>query len=234
MYADRAEPIGRHRLTRRISADQIRSASFTRTALGRRGFTEDEVIGFLHRIAEEIGGLETELANAHAENARIKTALRDWQTQAGGGASVGTGLVLPAEAVNLLSRAQRQIEAQVAETERYCRLREVEAHERYNEVVNRARQHAKEDAERVALAYRASVGNRYSPEGERAERTGVWLDALLRSLDALAAHVDATRRSFAVEVEKLVESSPTAWTSAQGPMYGRPVVTYGHRDPSHP
>jgi hypothetical protein len=99
----------------------------------------------------------------------------------------------------------------VAETERYCRLREQEARERYEEIVTDARQHAKEDAERVVRAYRASAGSQYSPDGERAERAGVWLNALLRSLDALAAHVDATRRSFAVEVEKLSQPSSGSW-----------------------
>jgi len=111
----------------------------------------------------------------------------------------------PVEAVNLLSRAQRQIEAQVADTERYCRMRAQEAQQRYDEIVHEARRQAKEEAERVARAYRASAGSRYSPEGERAERTGVWINALLRSLDALAAHVDATRHAFAVEVERLAD-----------------------------
>lgn len=234
MHPEHGEAVGRHRVSRRISADQLRSATFTRTPLGRRGFNEDEVTGLLHRLAEELGGLETELASARAENARIKAALRDWQSQAGDGSArggvAGGGAVLPVEAINLLSRAQRQIEAQVAETERYCRLREQEAHQRYNEIVNGARQHAKEDAERVARAYRASAGERYSPEGERAERTGVWLNALLRSLDALAAHVDATRRSFAVEVEKLTEPSSAAWAYGDGPGIGRPAVGYSPRD----
>lgn len=235
MQPEHGEAIGRHRMSRRITADQLRSATFTRTSLGRRGFNEEEVTGFLHRLAEEIGGLENELTNARAENARIKAALRDWQSQAGdGGPRAGVGpntAVLPIEAINLLSRAQRQIEAQVAETERYCRLREQEAHQRYNEIVSGARQHAKEDAERVARAYRASAGERYSPEGERAERTGVWLNALLQSLDALAAHVDATRRTFAVEVEKLTEPSSAAWAYGDSPAKARPAV--GHSPHEH-
>jgi DivIVA domain-containing protein len=146
MHPDYAEVTGRHRLPRRLSADQIRSAAFNRTPLGRRGFSEEEVTRFLYRLAEEVGALESELANAEAENARIKAALRDWQshsTDGHGGRDGGTGTLLPVEAINLLSRAQRQIEAQVAETERHCRVREQEAHQRYNEIVHEARQHAK-------------------------------------------------------------------------------------------
>jgi hypothetical protein len=194
--------------------------------MGRRGLNEEEVTRFLYRLAEEVGALEAELTSSWAENARIKSALRDWQTNAGDGHGPrggGTGTVVPVEAINLLSRAQRQIEAQVAETERYCRRREQEAHQRYDEIVNEARHHAKEDAERVARAYRAQAGDRYSAEGERAERTGVWLNALLRSLDALAAHVDATRRSFAVEVEKLTEPTSPGWRSVDALAAVEPV-----------
>ncbi|HEX6872876.1 MAG TPA: DivIVA domain-containing protein [Micromonosporaceae bacterium] len=199
---------------RRLSAEQVRSATFNRTTLGRRGISEEEVSGFLYRLAEDLGGLELELANTRAENLRLKAALREWQSQTGDrrpGGRWSSGS-LPVEAVNLLSRAQRQIEAQVAETERYCRLREQEAQQRYEEIVHEARQHAQEEAERVARAYRVNAGAGYTPEGERAERTGVWLNALLRSLDALAAHVDATRHAFAVEVEKLAEPTEHHWS----------------------
>jgi DivIVA domain-containing protein len=219
---------GRHVWSSRTSAEQIRSARFGRTTLGRRGFNEDEVTGFLHRLAEEVSGLEADLAAVRAENARIKGALRDWQSQAGEARTALGGASPSVDAINLLSRAQRQIEAQVAETERYCRLREQEARQRYEEIVNTARHHAKEDADRVVRAYRASAGSQYSPDGERAERTAVWLNALLRSLDALAAHVDATRRSFAVEVEKLADSSSRDWSQADLPL--QPGAIYG----SHP
>ena len=216
---------GRHVWSRRTSAEQVRSARFGRTNLGRRGFNEDEVTGFLHRLAEEISGLEADLATVRAENARIKGALRDWQSQACEARTTLGATSTPIEAINLLSRAQRQIEAQVAETDRYCRLREQEARQRYEEIVNTARHHAREDAERVVRAYRASAGSHYSPEGERAERTAVWLNALLRSLDALAAHVDATRRSFAVEVEKLGDSSSGSWGTAD--LGHQPGAIYG-------
>src|SRR5215471_20105868 len=93
--------------SRRMSVEHIRTARFGRTPLGRRGFSEDEVTGFLHRLAEEVSGLEGELANVRAENARIKGALRDWQTRAGGGSGTQTATSTPTEAINLLSRAQR-------------------------------------------------------------------------------------------------------------------------------
>ncbi len=203
---------------RRLSPEHVRRATFGRTALGRRGLNEDDVYNFLHRLALEWDGLENELATAHNENVRLKAALRDWQSQHGEqpGGGRRAAAALPVEAVNLLSRAQRQIEAQVAETERYCRIREQDAMRRYEEIVQQAQLDAKDEAERVVRTYRATAGSRYSPEGERAERTTVWLNALLRSLDALAAHVDATRKTFAMEVEDL--HAPAApMTSDGGP-----------------
>jgi DivIVA domain-containing protein len=205
---------------RRISPEQIRSATFSRTTFGRRGISEDEVLRFLHRVAGDVNGLEDELAMARAENARLKDALRQWQSQQRDPHAQPTTEVSP-EAITILSRAQRQIDAQVAEAEHYCRLREREARQRYDEIVLRAKQHAKEEAERVARAYRVSAGGGYSSDGERAERSAVWVNALLRSLDALAAHVDATRRAFAVEVEKLTVPTDAAWGT------GDPALTHG-------
>jgi cell division septum initiation protein DivIVA len=221
------EDTGRHHWSRRISVAQIRSAKFGRTSIGRRGFNEDEVVHFLHRLAEEVSGLEADLASVRAENSRIKAALRDWQRQVGDSRMPTSGS--SADAINLISRAQRQIEAQVAETARYCRMRELEARQRYEEIVNTARQHAREDADRVAQAYRASSGGHYSPEGERAERTGAWLNALLRSLDALAAHVDVTRRTFAVEVEKLTEVPSVTWDQFNAPTSSGTVYPSAYR-----
>ena len=155
-----------------------------------------------------------------AENGRLKDALRQWQSQQRDPHARPTTDV-STEAIAILSRAQRQIDAQVAEAEHYCRLREREARQRYDEIVLRAKQHAKEEAERVARAYRVTAGGGYSSDGERAERSAVWVNALLRSLDALAAHVDATRRAFAVEVEKLTVPADAAWGT------GDPALAHG-------
>jgi hypothetical protein len=57
----------------------------------------------------------------------------------------------------------------------------------------------------------------------------VWLTALLRSLDALAAHVDATRRSFAVEVQKLTESSSGTWFYADAHDRAGAIYDSQHR-----
>lgn len=49
----------------------------------RRGVDGDEVRAFVCRVAEEVHLLHRELAALREENARLKGALRDWQTRHG-------------------------------------------------------------------------------------------------------------------------------------------------------
>ncbi|GAB3964483.1 hypothetical protein GCM10027615_07250 [Plantactinospora veratri] len=56
---------------------QVRSRRFRITW---RGLDPDEVVTFLDRVADEIGGLQAELARSRQETARIKDALRRWQS----------------------------------------------------------------------------------------------------------------------------------------------------------
>ena len=179
-------------------------AVFGRRALGRKGLHEDDVYDFLHRVALELDGLETELATTQAENGRLKAALRDWQSQHGdpqvGGRRVAA---LPVDAVNLLSRAQRQIEVQVAETERYCRLREQEA---INATTRSCSRHASTPRKSPSTSCGPTgppPAPATAPRANEPTRTAAWLSALLRSLDALAGHVDATRKALASDVESI-------------------------------
>ncbi|MFV2097429.1 DivIVA domain-containing protein [Micromonospora sp. LOL_014] len=47
----------------------------------RRGCDPVEVRAFLHLVADELTALRAELGSTREENARIKQALRDWQSQ---------------------------------------------------------------------------------------------------------------------------------------------------------
>ena len=65
------------RLPRRRSG----AVRFSRAPLGRRGISEDEVSQFCVRVAEEVSRLEAENATLRTENDRLKTALRQWQSE---------------------------------------------------------------------------------------------------------------------------------------------------------
>ncbi|MFC6018494.1 DivIVA domain-containing protein [Plantactinospora solaniradicis] len=56
---------------------QVRGRQFTVTW---RGLDPDEVAAFLDRVGDDLGGVYAELARSREETARIKDALRRWQS----------------------------------------------------------------------------------------------------------------------------------------------------------
>ncbi|MEU7616270.1 DivIVA domain-containing protein [Micromonospora rifamycinica] len=85
---DRSGPAGRRNsgqhyravAYRPLCPTQVRRQGFGRS---RNGLDPGEVDGFLHRVADELAALHAELARTREENARIKGALRDWQSRFG-------------------------------------------------------------------------------------------------------------------------------------------------------
>ena len=188
---------------RRMTPDQVRSTEFNRTNLGRRGLSEDEVQNFAHRVADELAARETDNMRLFDENRRLKHAMRDWQSRQRVEPTNDLQQRVTADAAALMARAQQHIDAQVAQAELYCRQREEEAVRRYDEIVQQARAQAAADAEQVAHEYRAVAGPNYSSDQERIQRQRVYLRAMLKALDAVGDHLQATRAAFAVEVTHL-------------------------------
>ncbi|WP_246017539.1 DivIVA domain-containing protein [Micromonospora pisi] len=56
---------------------QVRGRQFT---IRRRGLDPDEVATFLDRVADDLASVHAELARSRDETARIKSALRHWQS----------------------------------------------------------------------------------------------------------------------------------------------------------
>ncbi|MER5454630.1 DivIVA domain-containing protein [Micromonospora sp. NPDC002389] len=59
---------------------QVRGRRFRRVWPGRRGLAPDEVYAFLDRVAGDLAAVQQALAESRRETARIKAALRDWQS----------------------------------------------------------------------------------------------------------------------------------------------------------
>ncbi|MCZ7375957.1 MULTISPECIES: DivIVA domain-containing protein [Micromonospora] len=64
----------------RLHPSQVRDRQFSTVGFGRRGLDPREVRRFLHRVALELATLHHDVARLGEENARIKRALRDWQS----------------------------------------------------------------------------------------------------------------------------------------------------------
>ncbi|MBQ1010800.1 DivIVA domain-containing protein [Micromonospora sp. M51] len=72
-------PHGGARLAR-LHPSQVRDRQFTVVGFGRRGVDPAEVRRFLHRVALDLATLHHDVARLSEENARVKRALRDWQS----------------------------------------------------------------------------------------------------------------------------------------------------------
>jgi DivIVA domain-containing protein len=167
----------------------VRAATFTRTTLGRRGLDEDEVVGYLDRLADEIGTRDDAIGRLMHENRKLRHALREWHRD-----------MIGYDGVDLVTLAQQQVEEQMAQTESYSRQREEEAARLYDEIVAEAY----EEAERQFGAAMSSDLR------EQTLRQRTLVTAVLQSLEALATQVDATRQAFDAEIDRLELLPPPA------------------------
>lgn len=60
---------------------QVRTRRFTPVRFGRRGVDPGEVTVFLDQVAGDLARAYTEVASLREQNARIKDALRRWQSR---------------------------------------------------------------------------------------------------------------------------------------------------------
>jgi DivIVA domain-containing protein len=60
-----------------LTGDQIRSRRFARAQLGWRGYTEDEVEGFLAEVAEQVSQYERQFSALYAEVRRLRDFFRE-------------------------------------------------------------------------------------------------------------------------------------------------------------
>ncbi|MGV9805318.1 DivIVA domain-containing protein [Micromonospora chersina] len=60
---------------------QVRERRFPPARLGRRGLDPDTVYAYLDRIAGDLAAVYAALADSRRETARIKDALRRWQSE---------------------------------------------------------------------------------------------------------------------------------------------------------
>jgi hypothetical protein len=195
----------------RLSPEKVRARTFSRAPLGRRGISEDEVSHFCGRLAEEIAAWAAENAALRTENDRLKTALRQWQSEQASkradenwqSKKPGAARVAAAQNVHAAAQVQREAEAilsrassegdQVADRDRRP----------YAAVLEEAQRRAEEEAERVARAYRTRAGAQYAAEFEELERRLAWAATFLDTIETVEAQLRAARETLAYQVEQL-------------------------------
>ncbi|GAA0376763.1 cell wall synthesis protein Wag31 [Microbispora corallina] len=154
-----------------LTPDRVRKQEFSRTALGRRGYSEDEVRSFLYRIADDIAAGDKEKADLRAYIERM----RQWYKEHGLNPEQAVPQQgLSVDAINILSRAQQTADAQIAEAEDYARRIVGQARQQYEEILQEAQRQAEEAANQAVGAYRSGEGA-HSAEAEELERRIAYL-----------------------------------------------------------
>jgi DivIVA domain-containing protein len=181
-----------------LTPEQIRSITFSKSPIGRRGVDANEVELFQRRLAEEIAAGEAENARLRAEVDR----LRDWYRARGENVDQSAAAAPRADvtAVNMLSEAQLQAEAYIAQAEAHCRRLTGDARRQAGALLAEAQQRAEAAAQRAVQAYRAEAGNDHAASVEEFERRMAWLRAFCH---AVQVQLHAASDAFAQEVDKL-------------------------------
>jgi DivIVA domain-containing protein len=180
-----------------LTPERIRSVTFSKSPLGRRGVDPDEVELFQRRLAEEIAAGEAENARLRAEVDR----LRNWYRSHGENVDPSLlPLQVDVNAVNLLSEAQLQAEAYIAQAEAHSRRVTVEARQQATVILQDAQQRAEDAAHQAAHVYRASSGEGYTAELEEMERRLAWLRTFCH---AVQVQLHAAAEAFSQEIDKL-------------------------------
>lgn len=199
----------------RLTPARVRSTRFTRTPIGRRGFSEEEVSLFVQRVADEISARDAAEAALRAEIGRTKSLLVQWQSdQREQRGDTGTTAARPnVEAINILSQAQQEADAYVAQAQEYCRRLALDAQQHAEAILVDAQARAEQAAEEAVRGYRARAGNRYTAEYEDLERRLAWARTFVTSLETVETQLRATREALAYEFSKLGDdgaAGPTA------------------------
>jgi DivIVA domain-containing protein len=117
-----------------LTAELVRSVTFTAARLGRRGLDEAQVRVFCDRVSAEVGQLLSDNSALKAEISRLRERLLG---------SWGRPDIAPedvhVQAVNVLSKAQQTADRYVADAQEFSRELAAEGRLRRDEIVREAR-----------------------------------------------------------------------------------------------
>ena len=197
-----SEPGPARRRRASLTPDRVRNMVFGRASIARRGYDVDEVHLFLQRVAEDIATCEAEKARLRDEIHRLRSWHRSRGHDVDGTGPSTTQTFTKAQAVQLMSEAQLQVDAYVAQAQAYSRRVAVEARQQAELVLRDAQARADAASETAAHAYRHQSGGGYAAELEEMERRLAWLRAFCH---AIQVQLHAATDAFTREVDKLAQ-----------------------------
>ena len=214
--------------TGRLSPSDVHHVLFARAKLGRRGYDELEVDGFLERVQQELTRLISEKADLRDEVARLKSQLTQAQATAAAQAQAGTGAqVAPSaptadgalsseeanlQAVRLLAAAQQTADVYVADAEKYAQRLTVDAREHSEQMLEEARRGAKKVLAEAERAARDAASR--TIEGEVVSETALSKEELDQQVAYLKTFGDVVRVQLRAYLEALLRDVEEEWGRA--------------------
>jgi DivIVA domain-containing protein len=216
----------------RLTPDRVRSMQFSRTPIGRRGVSEEEVRAFVTRVAEDIAARDASEASLRATIAHYKNTIAHWQTDESGSRPLEMPAHQPTvDAVNILSRAQQEADTYVAQTQEYCRRLALDARRHAEEIIDDARARAEEAAAEAEAAYRAAAagaanGADVGVDLQELEHRLVWARTFIASLETVEAQLRTAREALSYEFDRM-PTLPTSSSFRQAPPPPPPAAEPG-------
>jgi DivIVA domain-containing protein len=180
-----------------LTADEVRGATFQQSPLAWRGYSEQEVDGFIARVAETLEDADRENAALRTEIDRLRNVYRRHGTDIDhlvDRPSRATGAVTS----QLIVEAQEYIGTQLAQADAYAELVTVDARHQAEHLLAHAELRARIMAEDMIGAYLART-----IDTARAQRELDLLQAWLHALaDALWAQTGAMAQPVEAELQR--------------------------------
>jgi DivIVA domain-containing protein len=200
----------------RLTPGELRSVVFARAALGRRGYDEEQVRGFLAYVEDQLVQIFTDKAALADEVNRLRA-----QAARGGGSGVLAPEDAHFQAVRILSQAQQTADLYVADAERYTRELAHEARLHREAILSDAKgraEHLLEDAHRKAAAVAdaavRSTEETRIPDDERR--------AMEREIAYLRTYSDVYRTHLRTYLEALLRNVDEWETSERASLPNTP------------
>lgn len=196
----------------RLTPERIRDAEFPRTPLGRRGLDEDEVRTFLQQIADEVATRDAADAAARATIDHYKHALARWQAERNDELTGPTSQ--PTEAIDVLTKAQREAEAYVAEAREYGQRLLDDARAKAQTILDEAMANtevatpsrALDLIPRTTTPPNAPTPTATPPSPARSQL--LWTRTFLASLHNVEAQLRTAREALSSEFDRLDQTTP--------------------------
>jgi DivIVA domain-containing protein len=127
---------------KRLTPDDVQSASFPLSRLGRRGYDEEHVRVFLQEVERELVTLLNEKVSLWNEVERLRRRILSGMKADGDGAVLFGREDAHVHAVRILSNAQLTADRYVADAQAYSHRLTEEARSRRDEILTEAQRHA--------------------------------------------------------------------------------------------